>query len=67
MPLTLLKNLKLKTTFKSPKKLDTIPKPIDHHPTSCPECGGWIEFKKTKFGKFYVCRYCKWSCTGEQL
>jgi hypothetical protein len=43
-------------------------KPVTHYPRECPECGGWIDFKNTKLGPFYVCKHCKWSCTGtEQL
>lgn len=49
------------------KKPEENIKPVSNHPAECPECGGWIEFKSNKFGKFYVCKYCKWSCTGELL
>lgn len=61
MPLDLLKKLSIT------KKQDITPKPVIHHPKNCPECGGWIEYKKNNFGKFYVCRHCKWSCTGEHI
>jgi len=57
--LDLLKSIKIKR-----KRYQDI-KSIDPYPKECPECGGWIEFKSTKFGKFYVCKYCKWSCTGK--
>ena len=58
IPSDLLKPIKIN------KKQEQDIKPIDPYPKECPECGGWIEFKSTKFGKFYVCTHCKWSCTG---
>ena len=57
-PLDLLKSIKIG------RKQEQNIKPINPYPKECSECGGWIEFKSTKFGKFYVCEYCKWSCTG---
>ena len=58
MILSLIKYLKIKNSQNLSKKT------IRNYPERCPECGGWIDFKSNKYGKFYECRYCKWSCTG---